>query len=118
MEELDLFEAKLTKTKRIGYGAPRGLHDDLVIAMALANYGISSGAAGGVAPDDVTISRSEFGMLPVEDEDEDDLDDIQAMGNPPKAPRLGTPRVIRNMYRRRRRGVLGLGDDEGPLFNR
>ena len=118
VNELDLFEAKLTRTQKIGYGCPRGLHDDLVIAMALANYGISSGAAGGVMPDDVTISRSEFGMLPVEDEDEDDLNDVQAAGQIPKRPRLKTPRIIRNQYRRRRRSALGLDDDGGPLFDR
>ncbi len=118
VDELDLYEAKLTPSRKIGYGAPKGLHDDLVIALALANHGISAGAAGGAAPDDVIISRSEFGMYPVEDEDEDDLDDVQASGAAPKAPRLQKPKVIRNLYRRRRRSALGLGDDGGPLFNR
>lgn len=116
VDELDLFEAKLTPGKKIGYGAPKGLHDDLAIAMALANYGISTGAAGGVPPDDVSILRSEFGMLPVEDEDEED--DFQAGGSFPKKPRLKTPRIIRDQYRRRRRSALGLEDDGGPLFNR
>ena len=118
VDELDYFEAKLTKTQKIGYGAPKGLHDDLVIAMCLANFGISRGAAGGVDPDDVAISRSQFGRIPVEDEDEEDLDDVQAMGEMPKKPRLKTPQIIRNQYQRRRRSALGLGDDGGPLFDR
>lgn len=37
--ELMAYEMELTKTGLITYNAPYGLHDDFVIALALANYG-------------------------------------------------------------------------------
>ncbi|NRA58898.1 MAG: hypothetical protein HRU13_12360 [Phycisphaerales bacterium] len=36
-QELDVFEYQTTKTGRVSYSAPEGLHDDCVCAMALAH---------------------------------------------------------------------------------
>ncbi len=47
-DELKNYQATLTRTNRVHYSAPDGLHDDLVIALALANWGRSKGQAGGV----------------------------------------------------------------------
>jgi hypothetical protein len=38
--ELDSFEYELTERGKIIYGAPEGKHDDCVIALALANWGL------------------------------------------------------------------------------
>lgn len=117
VDELDLYEAKLTPGKRIGYGAPKGLHDDLVTGLALANFGVSRGVAGGADPDDVVIAREDFGLLPTEDEDEDDLEDerdVQAFT--PRVPRLRRPKVYRSIYGRR--NAIGLEIEGGPLFKR
>jgi len=47
-DELKAYASSLTSGGRISYGAPRGLHDDMVVALALANWGRSKGQAGGV----------------------------------------------------------------------
>ena len=47
-DELKNYQHSLTRTGRVSYSAPEGLHDDLVIALALANWGRAKGQAGGV----------------------------------------------------------------------
>ena len=46
IDELRTYEYKLTKGGRLSYSAPKGLHDDMVIALALANYGRGKGYTG------------------------------------------------------------------------
>ncbi len=60
VKELNWYEFKLTRGGRTGYSAPKGLTDDLVIALALANHGCSLGAAGGVDPATVAISKEDW----------------------------------------------------------
>jgi hypothetical protein len=55
--ELDYFEYKLTSGGRLTYSAPKGLHDDMVMALALANWGRFRGVAGGIAPAEVVIEH-------------------------------------------------------------
>ena len=45
-QELMWYETKLTAGGRLSYSAPKGLTDDLVIALALANWGRLRGMAG------------------------------------------------------------------------
>ena len=41
--ELMAFESSVTVTGMVRYSAPQGLHDDTVIALALANLGVGAG---------------------------------------------------------------------------
>ncbi len=47
-DELKSYAQSLTRGGRLSYSAPKGLHDDLVIALALANFGRVGGHAGGI----------------------------------------------------------------------
>ncbi len=58
--ELFSYEAKLTPGGRISYGAPKGLHDDLVIALALANWGRARGMVSAGSSAQVFVSRQEM----------------------------------------------------------
>lgn len=44
--EMTIFEYEMTSTGLIRYQAPEGYHDDCVIALALANWGVQNGQAG------------------------------------------------------------------------
>ena len=50
--ELSAFTYTLTKTGKISYNAPAGFHDDIVIAIALANWYRVENA---VSPSEVTV---------------------------------------------------------------
>ncbi len=43
IDELESFSYELTESGNIKYGAPKGLHDDCVISLALAVWGLPSG---------------------------------------------------------------------------
>lgn len=60
VEELDYYEPSLTRGGKLSYSAPKGLNDDLVIALALANWGRARGAVGGIAPAIVSIPASKW----------------------------------------------------------
>lgn len=61
VEELKAYEASITSGGRITYAAPRGMHDDCVISLALAYWGKKYGLAGGSASaQTVAIGREEF----------------------------------------------------------
>ena len=48
VQELQLYEAKIGSSGRVILGAPSGFHDDLVVALALCNYGMTRGAMAGI----------------------------------------------------------------------
>lgn len=52
LKEMRQYSISVTKTGKVSYSAPGGSHDDLVIALALANFGKRRGMAGaaGVSP--------------------------------------------------------------------
>lgn len=58
--ELTWYAHQVTKGGRISYSAPRGLTDDMVIALGLANQGRAKGYVGGIDPVEVVISREKF----------------------------------------------------------
>lgn len=60
VNELGWYEARLTPGKRLSYGAPKNLHDDLVIALGLSVWGRTRGMSGGVIPADVIVPRNEW----------------------------------------------------------
>lgn len=69
--ELFSYEVKLTRPGHFTYGAPQGLHDDLVIALALANWGRARGMVSAGSAAQVFLSREEMLKLaraPGEDE--------------------------------------------------
>jgi len=47
--EMVIFEYEMTPSGLIRYQAPEGYHDDCVIALALANWGVQNSGAGGFA---------------------------------------------------------------------
>lgn len=112
VHELDIYEARLTRGKRVSYNAPKNLHDDTVIALALANVGVGRGAAGAANPEDVMISRSEFGLIGDTDE-EDDEEPARAIRGP-RAPRAPRPRTFRRIFGRTSK--LGIGGGNGRLW--
>ena len=75
--ELFSYEAKLTPGGRISYGAPKGLHDDLVIALALAQWGRVRGMASAGTVGQVILTRQEMAQLARQPTEEADL---RAMG--------------------------------------
>ena len=52
LKEMRQYSISVTKTGKVSYSAPGGSHDDLVIALALANFGKRRGMAGasGISP--------------------------------------------------------------------
>jgi hypothetical protein len=42
IDELELFEYNITPSGNVKYSAPEGFHDDIVISLALTNYGLGS----------------------------------------------------------------------------
>jgi len=61
-DELGYYATKLTKgRKQLSYSAPRGMHDDCVVSLALANWGRSRGlAGGGLTASQVSMARKEW----------------------------------------------------------
>lgn len=47
-DEMVIFEYEMTPSGLIRYQAPEGYHDDCVIALALANWGVQQGSGGAV----------------------------------------------------------------------
>jgi len=61
VEELKIYTTKLTGGARLSYSAPKGLHDDLVISLSLANWGKLRGLAGGGQQyADISLSKEEW----------------------------------------------------------
>ncbi len=75
--ELFSYEAKLTPGGRISYGAPKGLHDDLVIALALAQWGRARGMVSAGHASQVILTRQEMAELARQPTEEADM---RAMG--------------------------------------
>ena len=48
-DELQIYSYVLTSTGRASYAAPKGLHDDMVMALALAQFARQGGQAGGAS---------------------------------------------------------------------
>jgi len=61
-DELGYYATKLTPgRKQLSYSAPRGMHDDCVISLALANWGRARGlAGGGLTAAQVSLARKEW----------------------------------------------------------
>ncbi len=97
VDELRAYRASLTRGGRLSYGAPKGLHDDLAIALCLANWGRMHGlAGGGVTSAEVVLGRDEF---------------EKALS---RGPRLRRPRTFSRIFGRRTRA--GLGGASGPIW--
>ncbi len=61
IEELKKYQVKITAGGRIGYSAPKRMHDDFVIALALANWGKKHGlAGGGLTAAAISIKRDDW----------------------------------------------------------
>ena len=61
VDELRCFESKLTPGGRISYSAPASRTDDMVVALALANWGRIHGfAGGGLRPVDMMLARKDW----------------------------------------------------------
>jgi len=61
IDELRCFESKLTPGGRITYAAPKSKNDDMVVALALANWGRVHGfAGGGLRPVDMMLARKDW----------------------------------------------------------
>ncbi len=100
IEELKAYEASITQGGRIRYSAPRGMHDDCVVSLALAYWGKKHGHAGrAIDAATVAIGRDEF-MRGFE----------RQVRN---LPTRGKRRFARKMFGRR--GVLGVSSG-GPLW--
>ena len=61
-DELGYYATKLTPgRKQLSYSAPRGMHDDCVISLALANWGRARGlAGGGLTASQVSLAREDW----------------------------------------------------------
>lgn len=49
LNELGVFEYDITPSGNLTYSAPQGMHDDCVIALALANYGLKNTVVASIA---------------------------------------------------------------------
>jgi hypothetical protein len=49
LNELGVFEYDITPSGNLTYSAPQGMHDDCVIALALANYGLKNTIVASIA---------------------------------------------------------------------
>ncbi len=96
-KELCWYEAGLTRGRRMTYSAPKGLTDDLVIALALAEWGRARGLAGSAAAADDTFSREDW---------DQGLDSGGGLGNNGGLMRPGSQRL----------GVFGDVASRGRLF--
>ena len=94
-DELKWYEHKLTRTGKVSYSAPRGLHDDCVVALALANWGRVRGYAGSIEPASVEVGRAEY-----------ETRDQHVVG---RRRRSGLPSSVFNNRRSRIFGDEGLG---------
>lgn len=102
IKELKWYEYTVTKSaKGFSYAAPRGSNDDLCIAMALANWGRIRHFAGGIAPAEVLIPRSEWDNRRIR------------LGHNGEV-RLKRPRVFGSVYNRSK--LFGSGESDGPLW--
>ncbi len=100
-KELKQYEASVTKGRRLSYSAPKGKFDDLVISMALANWGIKRGlAGGGIDASTVMIARYEWDKIAAAHQDEKN----NGQGYKPRLKRLRRPSD--HIYRNRRRGSM------------
>lgn len=97
VEEIFSYEAKLTPSGRISYSAPKGSHDDLVIALALANWGRTRGMASAESAQ-VVFTREEMAELTGENDRDTDLRLGRRFARFTRAPRIdggrGRPRSM------------------------
>jgi hypothetical protein len=99
VDELKSYEASVTRGGKISYSAPKGMHDDCCVSLALAYWGKKHGHAGSaVDAATVAIGRDEF-MKGFD----------RKVSQAPRAPRL------RKTFKRS--GLLG-SSGEGPLWRR
>ncbi len=90
--ELTWYAHQVTKGGRLSYSAPRGLTDDMVIALGLANLGRAKGYVGGIDPGEVVISRERFNQVAR-----------------PKGPsRPSRPNILKSLFQRK--SILGQYD--------
>ena len=52
-DEMVIFEYEMTSSGLIRYQAPEGFHDDCVVGLALANWGVQHGGGGAAKVPDV-----------------------------------------------------------------
>lgn len=94
-EELKTYEYHLTRGGHVSYGAPKGLHDDTVMALALANFGKVHGYAGGAgSAAEVVISREEWAK-------------ISARGLQKPSLAKARSRVFGSVFNRKRKSSMG-----------
>lgn len=99
VKELQIYEVKTTHGARLSFSAPKGLHDDMVIALALANWGRARGLAVSVEASDVCLSRKDMDALRPDKDDEE----------------IG--RLMGRRFKRSERGALGRSVG-GAIFGR
>jgi len=96
-DELKIYECSETQSGQTSYSAPKGMNDDLVVSLALANWGRLRGLAGVAAT----------------------ADPLAALEDDEKAIKMDRPRVKRPEPFRRifgRSGRLGLAATGGPFW--
>lgn len=87
-KELCWYEFSRTATGRLSFSAPKGLTDDVLMALGLANWGRVRGGISFMESEGVAFSPDEFESLLDEDEEEEHnegLDWDEDEGEPPKA---------------------------------
>ncbi len=100
IDELKIYTTKLTAGARLSYSAPKGSHDDLVISLALANWGKLRGlAGGGFQAADISLSKAEW-------EKNAKLDDMA---------KIKQPRVFKNVFGNRK-SSMGWGGSSSSFW--
>lgn len=98
IEELDYYEPSLTRGGKLSYSAPKGLHDDLVSALCLCNWGRARGAVGGIAPAIISVPANKWSEKSGEyrqrrkdqQEEDDESEQVPMMCKPGKHPKKRT----------------------------
>ena len=111
LDELEQYEQGLTRGGSLTYSAPKGLHDDLVIALAMANWCRVRGGIGGAAAAIAIVPRNKWDKLA----NEKDISRMVAEREAGKRVKIRQRRVG-NPLKRHYSGKMGWGNNGGGLW--
>ena len=118
--EVCWYECSTTAGGHLSYNAPRGLTDDLVVALGLANHGRALGLAGGASEAaDLALSEDEWNKLLDEgdDEDENDKELLELEREIGRGLQVRRPDIFKNIFGNHKT-VVGFESPSEPFWRR
>lgn len=117
-KELCWYEAGTTPGGHQSFSAPRGLTDDMVVALALAHWGRLRGLAGSVEASSVAIASTDWeqALADMSDEEKEEQRKVEVELAKIGKPGSVRPDAFKNIFGPGRKSSVGFESISGPFW--